>query len=228
MAQLSTTPRQQTVLRFAARKSVALSIEVIRDTTEEDGYADLTGSTITFVMAEPKHKGGVVLLTKAATALDLLKGLMRVDFQSAELDLAEEEYPFAITLTSPEGYSVLLAKGVVALEDNVDPAESVHTLVAPPVGLTIILMDKNKIVVKIDHAPDQLLNALYQAAEDAAASAAASQAAAEAAAADAAAITADLAGTYVKSVEIRNIKALSQAEYDALVPKVATTMYLVI
>lgn len=228
MSTLSTSPRQLTTLQLEARKSVAISLLVIRDTDEEDGVADLTGSVIRFVMANPKHLGAAVLLNLTFADLDMVNGLMRLDIQAAQLDLAEGEYPFGITLTSDEGYSSLIVKGVVAIEENTDPTESVHDLVAPPVGLSVTLMEANRIVVKVDHHPDELLNALYQAAEDAAAAALASEIAAEAAQASTEALVAAAANTYVASVEVRTIKVLTQAAYTALDPKVATTLYVIV
>lgn len=173
MAQLGNSPRQHTVVRVEARKSFSMAFTVEK---RNGAPVNLTGCTIRFVLAQPKHRGGAVLVTKTLTLHDAENGLAWLDVQASELDLTEDEYPFAITLVTATSYSSLTVKGVFSVQENVDPAEDVHIADIPPQGLTAILSDTNQVTLRLDHVPDIDLQLAAAAAEAAAASATAAAA----------------------------------------------------
>lgn len=119
MSTLRNTPRSHTVLMLEARKSYAFGLNFLTEKTKTP--IDVTGATTRMTVANPARKGGAVLFTETAAEVDAATGKLLFELQAADLDLAEDEYPFAITLTTPLGYSTLVMKGVLALQDNVDP-----------------------------------------------------------------------------------------------------------
>lgn len=177
---LSTSPRQPTTIRAEARKSLALSIYVVK---QDNSPVDLTGAAMRLVVTLPKRNGGGVVITEDAVMVLATSGIMRFDLQAADLDLLEAEHPLAITLVTAEGYSSVIVKGVLDMQANTDPAESVYTDVVPPLGLTVTLRDSNRVTVKVNHHPDSVLLAYTEAAQVAASQAGGYADAAQAAAA---------------------------------------------
>lgn len=105
-------------MRLAQRKSFSLGLYL---RTAKDYPAEITGHTITFVLAKQKHQGGTVLLTKTFT-LDIPLGFARLDLQAVDLDLPEGTYDYVVTLLTPEGYSGELFQGPLEVAYNPDPS----------------------------------------------------------------------------------------------------------
>jgi hypothetical protein len=141
------SPGQHTVIALEARRSFAFGLQFKKVSGEA---VSLTGATVRFVLAQPPHKGGTVLLTKTATAVDLALGLVQVELQAADLDLAEAEYPFAVTLVSAAGYSTPVMKGSVDLRENADPDTSgTYTGFNPSTEMAVYLEDGGLVEVRV-------------------------------------------------------------------------------
>lgn len=151
---LGNSPRRMLVFALEARRSFAFGLQFKH--AASGNAADLTGAAVRLVLSAPEYKGGAVLLTKTATAVDLVAGQLRVDLQAADLDHAEAEYPFTITLVTADGYSTPVAKGVFDIRNNPDASTAnTYTTVTPTQGLTFELGTANSVVVHIDSLPGE-------------------------------------------------------------------------
>lgn len=163
MTLLSTSPQTHTVLRIEQLRPAAINVALIK---QDDSPVDLTGCTLRVTIAQLPYRGGAVLHTQLATAVDLALGLMRFDIQGDDLDFAAGTYPFAMTLVTAEGFQTTIVKGEIDLQANPDSAVPPdYTAVAPPLGLTVALLDNSRITVKVNHHPDSVLMAFADAAE---------------------------------------------------------------
>ena len=122
MAKLSNTPKQTLTFDLERRKSYTFRVAL----KYGDGLpVDLTGSQVTFVMKESALDDDPYdqlnqIVHSAAEIGDPASGVGVFFFQAAELDGPSGEYPYAITLTSAEGFSTVVCKGVVNLLDNTE------------------------------------------------------------------------------------------------------------
>lgn len=148
MGALGNTPRSQTVLRLEARKSFAFGLQFKLKSDETP--IDLTGATVRLVLAKQPYAGGDVLFTKTATLLDAELGLAQFELQALDLDLAEGEYPFAVTLVSALGYSTPIMKGVFDVAENADPSTAgTYAGVNPTTNLAAYLEGGDLVSVEV-------------------------------------------------------------------------------
>ena len=153
MAMLSNSPLQLTSLRLEARKSYSLGLWF--KLSEGRGVVDLTGATITFTMAQPKHLGGAVVITEDADLVNAAVGYARLSLQALDLDLEEGAYPYSIRWLGPNGYSLVVVKGEAEIVDNTDPAtDNVYGPVNPPDSLQVEFRE-NSITVQIHNQGEQ-------------------------------------------------------------------------
>ena len=151
MSQLSNTPSQLTMIQLEARKSFSLGLWFKTLDKGVRNVVDLTGSTITFVMASSKRFGGTIVVDKDAELLQPEVGYARLNVQAEDLDLAPAEYPFIITLTSAEGFSLATVKGTIEVLANPSLVDdNVFTGGNPPQSLDVELSERNSITVRVN------------------------------------------------------------------------------
>lgn len=151
MSYLGNTPGKATVLQLEARKSFSLGVWV----KEPRGKAvDLAGCTLTIVAKK-------LPLTTADDSTNLLApdaaanipvpaaGYAVFHLQAATLDEEPGEYPFAIVLRTADGYSSVIVKGVLDIQQNTEFASTASTYSSanPPQSLTVLLREQNAINV---------------------------------------------------------------------------------
>ena len=122
MAYLGNSPSKgNTVLRVEARKSFSFGIW-LKDFKKKP--LDITDCSISLVVkTRPYDTSDTadednLLTNSAAEILEPEVGYARINLQASDLDLATGEYPFALVLHTPEGYSAVIAKGVLEVLDN--------------------------------------------------------------------------------------------------------------
>ena len=149
MGHLGNTPRDTTVLSLETRKSFALGLQFVGD----DGRPlDLTGCTVRFVAAKPKHLGGQVVVDLDAEILDALLGSCQFELQSSHLNLAVFEHPFSVVLTTALGYSTVVVKGVLDLRENTDlEVGNVYDGINPSTNLAVHVETGGTITVQVSH-----------------------------------------------------------------------------
>lgn len=120
MAYAGNSPRDVTIIRAEARKSLSLAIWI----TDPNGRPlDITGTTLRIVAKKRGATGGndaANLFTNAfAELVDPENGFARFSLQAYDLDHAPGEYAYAIVLWS-EGYSSVIVKGVIDIQPNTE------------------------------------------------------------------------------------------------------------
>jgi hypothetical protein len=189
---ISTSPDQVTYMRV--ERGYPLAVKLVF-TKSDNSPIDLTNHFLLFYLRQPQHKGGEAIDTEAEITLDEpnTRGRALLYIQGDPLDLDAGEYPFAISVTPNGGMSTLVVKGVLEVVENANTVGVPDfTTVTPPSELAIKVTERNRIVIKTNHMPDEILRVLAAAASDSAGDA---QESADAAAASAAAAvgTVDLA-----------------------------------
>jgi hypothetical protein len=185
---ISTSPRQQVPITLKRLRPFSLSLAF-----EKSGKkpVDLTGSELRLVLAKLKRKGGEVLVTQSGFVNSPTNGLARFDIQGDDLDMPAGQYVLTATLTDSGGFESTIFDSEVEVEHNADPSiPTDYGSVIPPLSLTVLMREQNRITVRVNHVPDKVL---YASAQDAAAAGTAAAAAAAAQAAAAAAAAAELA-----------------------------------
>jgi hypothetical protein len=190
---LSTSPRQATYFRLERGYPFAVNLEF---TKSDDSAVDLSGASIFFDMDQPDHLGGANIITARPAVLEDPATLGRAFFslQGEDLDIAPGEYPFAFTILAAGGYGTVVIKGTAEIIGNAnDVPLADFTNGGAPFELGVKMLAQNRIVVKTNHLPDKLLQALTADAETASSAAgiSAEQAATSAAAAAASAAAAE-------------------------------------
>lgn len=153
MSYLGNTPTKgQVVLALEARKSFSFSLWV-KDHRRR--AVDLTGCTLRFVMKSlPLDATDVtddtnLVANDEATLVDAPAGYARFDLQATDLGHTPGEYPFSVVLLTPAGYSAVIVKGVVDLQQNTEFASlaSTYAGVNPPAALEVALRGMTTIEV---------------------------------------------------------------------------------
>ena len=134
-------------MRLEQRKSYTFSLQV-RDPKQRK--LDCTGCTFRFVMEQTSFPQSVVLDKQPATK-DLENGFVTFNFQASELDLEPGEYPYALVALSPDGYSVVLTKGVVQIIHNPDSSATSSTFDEDRAieGIEVILRGQDLISITV-------------------------------------------------------------------------------
>lgn len=116
-ASLTNSPEEQLVLKLEARKSFTFGL---RFRTATGGYIDITGADIRLTAARVLADDQVeTVFTAIAVHTESTLGMARVDIQAADVDLEPGSYYFALTVLNG-GYSSVVAKGVIELQQNVE------------------------------------------------------------------------------------------------------------
>jgi hypothetical protein len=153
MAYLGNTPGQATILRVEARKSFSLGLWV----KDSRGRAiDLSGSTLTIVAkTKPIDVTSDTTNLLAADAVAIIAtptlGYARFDIQAATLNQVPGEYDYAIVLRTPEGYSSVIVKGILDIQQNTEYASvgTSYPSANPPQSLSVLLQGSSSISVFI-------------------------------------------------------------------------------
>lgn len=132
---LGNTPRQETPFFVDANKSFAFGI--LFEKADGTPY-NLMGMGARLVIAD---SSGSEVVNVVNDAVDLDNGHIQFNLQAEDLALDPGTYPYDITLTPLEGYTVPLLTGSFEVEANVDLDTSntyTQVMIAPSI---IIVMD---------------------------------------------------------------------------------------
>lgn len=157
MAQIGNTPLQHTVLRVEARKSFSFGLWII------DSYGrpvDLSGCELTLVAKEPPidtTSDATNLVGPDAQANIVVPdgGYAKFSLQALTLDHPPGEYPFVVVLRTPEGYTSVIVKGTLDIQENPEVASvsSTFSSMNPPQSLIAHLQERNIITVEVGGQP---------------------------------------------------------------------------
>ena len=171
MAYIGNTPDAATIIRVEARKSFALGVHV---TDEKGKQADLSGCTLTLVVKkypiDTTGDGSNLLAANSTAVLTPRKGYGQFNIQASTLDQEPGEYDYAIVLRTQDGYSSVIVKGLLVIEQNteVSSVSMQYGLVQPPQSLTVQLLRQNSIKVFVggqlppgmNYVRDDVMNAI--------------------------------------------------------------------
>ena len=156
MAYIGNTLSGTTVISVEARKSFAL-ILTFADTNRRP--ADLTGCTVRFVVKSLPLRdtdtgdSDNLITSSVATLVDPAGGVCQFSVQASELDFPPGEYPFAIVLVTPQGYSSVAVKGVLDLQQNTEftSMSSTYSATSAPSSIEVLLRGPDTIDVIAGH-----------------------------------------------------------------------------
>ena len=173
MVYIGNTPGRTTVIQLEARKSFSLGLWFM----DQGGRpADLTDSSVRLVAkASPidvtdTDDSDNLIVNSTATIVDAAQGYCTFDLQASELDLEPTEYPFAVVLTTPTGYTSTVMKGVIDIQQNPDftamgssypPPEEL-----PSQTLEVVLRGISLVDVRLGHVPPPGFHWLSAADQD--------------------------------------------------------------
>lgn len=145
MGTLTNSPQSRTVLRLERRKSFSVGLW-IRDHSGKP--LDISGCSIR--MSVQGDGDDNLIASDEAVMASPEVGYARFDLQSADLDVAVNEYPFVITLIDSDGYSSAIVKGTLDVQDNPEH-ESVsaeYETANPPTTLHLLMRGQQVLEVK--------------------------------------------------------------------------------
>lgn len=173
MAYIGNTPGKATIIQLEARKSFSLGLWFM----DQGGRpADLTGSSVRLVAkASPidvtdTDDSDNLIVNSTAMIVDAAHGYCSFNLQASELDLEPTEYPFAVVLTTPTGYTSTVLKGVIDIQQNPDftamgssypPPEEL-----PSQTLEVVLRGISLVDVRLGHVPPPGFHWLSAADQD--------------------------------------------------------------
>lgn len=157
MSSIGNSPQQHTVLRLEARKSFVLGVLI---TNPHGRPADLEGCKLTIVAKPPNavaQDDDANLLAQDAEAILVAPelGYARFELQAATLDHEPGEYPFAIVLVTDSGYSSVLVKGTLDLQQNTEVSSVGHYFSAglDSQRIDVVLQGRNVVHVSLGAQP---------------------------------------------------------------------------
>lgn len=208
--------RKHTRYELEQRKSFALGVHFTRK--DKVTPLDVTGCQLHLTVKQPQRMGGDVEINVDAEILNGPMGLFQFELHGEDLDLEAIDYDFAMTLTTALGYSVLVQKGTWSMQTNVDDSglDDDYVGINPSSNIAVSVEQNNILEVVVTNVDG--LSILVQALLDEAYAAMATINAR---------ITA-LEEDVVLSENVRNILRVTQAEYDAIVVKSASTLYVIV
>lgn len=157
MSSIGNSPQQHTILRLEARKSFVLGVLI---TNPHGRPANLEGCTLTIVAKPPDavtQDDDANLLAQDAEAIIVAPelGYARFEIQAATLDHEPGEYPFAIVLITDSGYSSVLVKGTLDLQQNTEFSSVGHSFSAglDSQRIDVVLQGRNVLHVSLGTQP---------------------------------------------------------------------------
>jgi hypothetical protein len=148
---LGNTPTQPVDFFLERAKSFAFCVKL----QDDQGTAiDLTGSVIRMAMAPPRRVGGSTVYFTADNDTGVI-GLSQFRLQTTDLDLQPGEYPYDITLVTPEQYALPLAKGTFTVGMNYEDYAlySIYDFADPDQWITFTIKNNATIKTVIKNAP---------------------------------------------------------------------------
>lgn len=155
MAYLGNSPVPgNTVLQLEVRKSFSFALRFV---DANDNPLDITGCTITLVVKEAERDTGDandtdnLVVNSVAELVLAYRGFARFDLQATDLDHPAGEYPYAIVLRTPSGYSTVAVKGILELLPNTEFGSLAHDYDAAntPLSLEVAMRGETVIAVRI-------------------------------------------------------------------------------
>lgn len=155
MAYLGNSPVPgNTVLQLEVRKSFSFALRFV---DANDNPLDITGCTVTLVVKEAERDTGDandtdnLVVNSVAELVLAYRGFARFDLQATDLDHPAGEYPYAIVLRSPSGYSTVAVKGILELLSNTEFGSLAHDYDAAntPLSLEVAMRGETVIAVRI-------------------------------------------------------------------------------
>lgn len=141
MTTLSNSPNALTILRLEARKAFQLGLHIY---DPGQHLLDLTGCELTIVAkATPVDTTSDATNLFAADAVANIPvpeaGYALFSLQAATLDVAAGEYPFSIVLKQTDGYTSVIVKGLLDVQENTEwsSVEATYDGVNPAQSLTV-------------------------------------------------------------------------------------------
>lgn len=148
MATLSNSHLGSSVtLRLEARKSFTFNVVL----KEPNGTSlDIHGCKFRFVAQDNKYPRDN-FITKSPSLLEPGRGFLKFDFQASDFDIDAGEYPYVLVMTTKDGYSLVLMKGIIQLLGNPDvlSVEDVYDEQIVAVGLEATLRGNNVINIQV-------------------------------------------------------------------------------
>ena len=137
---IDATPVQ---LRLERRKSFSFSVSV---RTADLRALDLTNCKLSLVVQRSKYPYDNVISAEPLVREDK-EGYARFDLQATDLDIPVGEYPYVVTLVTPAGYSQVIIKGHLDVQDNPDfsATDFVYNAAAPALGIEAVFRSKNHV-----------------------------------------------------------------------------------
>ena len=152
MALLNNSPTAQTLLRLEARKSFAFSVR-LKDSN--DNALDATGCSFVIV-AKPYPLSDSdsaddlnFIVNDTADVTEAAAGVAKFELQASDLDQAVGEYPFVVVMTTATGYSVVLIKGVIDLQENTEHVSIGSTYADADPGLALDVTLRDTVVLEV-------------------------------------------------------------------------------
>lgn len=145
---LGNTPSRETLISVERAKSFALGMMF----KSADGHAvDLTGSIIRMTATELGQWGGRIVLERTAEHISELGGYVQFKFQAEDMDLRPGQYPYDITLVTPQNYSIAIIKGYLEIGSNTDSdVSNVYTDVHTGADITVTLGNQNAVEITVE------------------------------------------------------------------------------
>lgn len=142
-----------TVLQLEQRKSFSFALRFLDG---NDRQLDLTDCVLTIVMKpEPldddiDDSNNLIVNNLAELTLPA-RGFAVFNLQASDLAHPTGEYPYAIVLRSPGGYSSVVVKGIIQLEPNTEFASvsSTYAGANPPLSLEVEMRGHNSVDVRV-------------------------------------------------------------------------------
>ena len=162
MATISNTPGSHTLLRVEARKSFVLAVQMH---DWKGRYADLTGCSLRIV-AKPEpvnddsDASNFLATNSIASIPEPIKGYAVFAIQAVTLDVKPGEYPFAIVLTTADGFTSVVVKGTLEVVQNVEfsAVGTSFTLSTPTQTLNVQPTPQGVIFVEVGTQPPPGMN----------------------------------------------------------------------
>lgn len=134
-------------IRLEQRKSYTFNVQIV---DARGRKLDATGCSFRFVMERSTYPVEIVLEKTPAT-MELEQGFLTFNFQARDLNLPEGEYPYVLVALSPDGYSVVIAKGAVQLMHNPDvrSVDSVYTETRAVQGIEAVLRGQDLVRITV-------------------------------------------------------------------------------
>lgn len=153
MTYLGNSPSQSTVIVVEARKSFSLALWL---KTSNGKPVDLSGCSLTLVakpqpITGPGDSANLFGADGVANIHTPAVGYALFSLQASSLNRDPGEYPFVVVLETPDGYTSVILKGVIDIQQNAEYASVGTTYTTAPTAqsITAYLQSQNVVHVEI-------------------------------------------------------------------------------